>query len=138
MLGVRLIRAEVQSVPLSEFEALGENDILFIESSHVLRIGSDVQYEFLEILPRLRPGVLVHVHDVFLPVEYLRRWVMEERRFWNEQYLLQAFLAFNSAFQVVWGGAYMSLRNPDALRSAFPRHDLRNTSPGSFWIRRVR
>src|SRR5262249_34545280 len=65
----RLVARGVQEVPLSEFEALGENDIVFIDSSHVLKTGSDVQYEFLEILPRLRPGVLVHVHDIFLPAE---------------------------------------------------------------------
>jgi predicted O-methyltransferase YrrM len=135
--GVELHEAEVQAVPLSRFTDLEENDILFIDSSHVLRIGGDVQYEFLEILPRLRRGVLVQVHDVFLPAEYPRAWVVEQRRFWNEQYLLQAFLAFNRAFEVQWGGTYMHLRHPELLRQAFPSYDPARSLPGSFWIRRT-
>ena len=133
----RLVTAELQSVPLEEFTALGDGDVLFIDSSHVLRIGSDVQYEFLEILPRLRPGVLVHVHDVFLPDEYPRGWVMDEHRFWNEQYLLQAFLAFNQAFEVVWAGSYLNGRHPDRLAAAIPSYRDGETTPGSFWMRRV-
>ncbi|MGB8508947.1 MAG: class I SAM-dependent methyltransferase [Pyrinomonadaceae bacterium] len=134
----RLVRAKIQDVPLSEFELLGENDILFIDSSHVLKIGSDVQYEFLEVLPRLRPGVVVHVHDIFLPAEYPRKWVMEDRRFWTEQYLLQAFLAFNDSFEVLWGGSYMHLRHPDKLEAAFNSYDSRRNWPGSFWMRKTR
>jgi hypothetical protein len=134
----RLLEQPVQEVPLSEFRELTENDILFIESSHVLKLGSDVWYEFLEILPRLRPGVLVHVHDIFLPEEYPRRWTMENHYFWNEQYLLQAFLAFNERFRVVWAGRYMHSRHPEALRRAFPSYDQRSDFfPASFWMRRV-
>ncbi|HWE37991.1 MAG TPA: class I SAM-dependent methyltransferase [Isosphaeraceae bacterium] len=127
---------QVQDVPLSEFEALGENDILFIDSSHVLKLGSDVQYEFLEILPRLRPGVVAHVHDIFFPFEYRRDWPMEQSIFWNEQYLLQAFLAFNSAFEVLLSNSYIHHAHPDALRRAFDRYDPKVHHPGSFWMRR--
>src|SRR5690606_25350779 len=81
-----LLREDVQNVPLGRFEALEANDILFLDSSHVMKIGSDVQYEFFEIIPRLRPGVLVHFHDIFLPREYPREWVVDDQRFWNEQY----------------------------------------------------
>ena len=95
----RFIQSPVQKVPFAEFEKLGKNDILFIDSSHVLKIGGDVQYEYLEILPRLKPGVLVHIHDIFLPAEYPRTWVFDLFRFWNEQHLLQAFLAFNDKFE---------------------------------------
>lgn len=102
-----LICKEVQDVPLSEFEKLNENDILFIDSSHVLRIGNDVQYEYLEILPRLNKGVIVHAHDIFLPAEYPKEWILRDRRFWTEQYLLQAFLAFNKTYEVLWAGSYM-------------------------------
>lgn len=132
----RLIAAPVQSVPLEAFEALGDNDILFIDSSHVLRIGSDVQYEFLEILPRLRPGVHVHIHDIFLPAEYPERWVRREHFFWTEQYLLQAFLCYSRAFEVVWAGSYMHLNHPNELSSAFASYGPERR-PGSFWIRRV-
>jgi len=116
----RLIEQRVQDVELSELTALGENDILFIDSSHALKIGSDVRFLFLEVIPRLAPGVVVHVHDVFLPAEYPRQWVMGDHRFWNEQYLLQAFLAFNTTWEVLWAGSYMHLRHPDALAAAFP------------------
>jgi predicted O-methyltransferase YrrM len=132
-----VVREQVQNVPMSEFESLGENDILFIDSTHVLSIGSDVQYEFLEVLPRLRKGVVVHVHDIFMPREYPRTWVLDYHFFWTEQYLLQAFLAFNSAFEVLWGGNYVHTYHPDALKRAIGSYDPATTIPGSFWIRRV-
>jgi predicted O-methyltransferase YrrM len=131
-----LIQAPVQSVPLDRFAALGDTDILFIDSSHVAKVGSDVTYEVLEILPRLRPGVLVHFHDIFLPREYPRSWVVNELRFYNEQYLVQAFLSFNSAFEVIWSGHLMHLRHPDVVAAAFPSYaDVPNV-PGSLWVRR--
>jgi len=133
-----LIPAEVQDVPIHVFQELGEDDILFIDSSHVLRVGSDVQYLYLEVLPRLRPGVLVHVHDIFLPSEYPRSWVLDKRRFWTEQYVLQTFLAFNEAFRIVLAAGYLHLRRPDILESAFPSYDRALEWPGSFWMRRVR
>jgi len=134
----RLIEKKVQDVPLAEFEALGPNDILFIDSSHVLKIGSDVQFEFLEILPRLKPGVLVHVHDIFLPAEYPKNWVLQKQKFWTEQYLLQAFLAFNESFEVLWAGSFMHLNHPDELHAAFSSYDPARVAPGSFWMRRIK
>jgi predicted O-methyltransferase YrrM len=135
--GVELRAVPLQSVALSEFEALCQDDILFIDSSHVLKIGGDVQYEFLEILPRLARGVTVHVHDIFLPAEYPKAWVLGEHRFWTEQYLLQAFLAFNAAFKVIWAGHFMHGRHPEKLAAAFPSYDPARAMPGSFWMRRV-
>ena len=132
----RLLERRVQDVPLETFAELRENDVLFIDSSHVLAIGSDVQYEFLEIIPRLKPGVLVHVHDIFLPAEYPKPWVVAGR-FWDEQYLLQAFLAFNGNFEVLWAGHWMHLNHPDQLRAAFTTYDRAKAAPGSFWMRRV-
>ncbi len=130
------LRVPVQDVPLSEFLQLEENDILFIDSSHVLKTGGDVQYEFLEIIPRLAGRVLVHVHDIFLPAEYPRSWVIEKHRFWTEQYLLQAFLTYNSAFEVLWGGSFMHLNHPDELQRAFSSYEGGQCRPGSFWMRR--
>ena len=132
-----VIERRVQDVPLETFAQLRANDVLFIDSSHVLAIGTDVQYEFLEIIPRLAPGVLVHVHDVFLPAEYPKRWVVDGR-FWDEQYLLQSFLAFNDSFEVLWAGHWMHLTHPDALRRAFATYDPARNAPGSFWMRRVK
>ena len=133
----QLMAVPVEQVPLSYFDELGENDILFIDSSHVLRIGNDVQYLYLEVLPRLNPGVIVHVHDVFLPAEYPKDWIMRKRQFWTEQYLLQAFLAFNRGFEVLWSGSYMHLKHPDKLRSAFASDQHSGSHPGSFWMRRT-
>ncbi len=133
----RLIVREVEDVPLSEFKKLEENDILFIDSSHVLKIGNDVQYEYLEILPRLNKGVLVHIHDIFLPAEYPKKWIKELHRFWSEQYLLQAFLAFNNSFEVLWAGSYIHLNHPEKLARAFGSYNRGKTLPGSFWMRRV-
>ena len=133
-----LIPIKIEDVPLSKFDELRENGILFIDSSHVLRIGSDIQYEYLEILPRLKKGVIVHSHDIFLPAEYPKEWVMVEHRFWNEQYLLQAFLAFNSAFEVLWAGSYMHLKHPDKLESAFPSYKREERWPGSFWMKKIK
>jgi predicted O-methyltransferase YrrM len=135
----RLIQRPVQVVPLAEFEALEAGDILFIDSSHVSKVGSDVCYEFLEILPRLEPGVLVHVHDIFLPEEYPRSWIMDLHYFWNEQYLLQAFLAFNKGFRVLWAGRYMHVNTPALLDETFPsyRQFASDTFPSSFWMERT-
>lgn len=97
---VRIIDTPVQDVPLEEYDQLQADDILFIDSTHVSKAGSDVNHLFFEVLPRLAPGVYVHVHDIHFPFEYPKEWVLEGRA-WNEAYLLRAFLQFNSAFQIV-------------------------------------
>ena len=127
----------VQDTNNSLFTSLTENDVLFVDSSHVLRIDSDVRSLVLEVLPRLRPGVLVHFHDIFLPLHYPREWVVQEHRFWTEQYLLQAFLAFNRDFEVVWAGSHMHVHHSDALALAFSSYDPLTVWPGSFWISRA-
>ncbi len=132
-----LVGTLAQDIPLSRFDELEADDILFIDSSHVLKIGSDVQYLFLEVLPRLRTGVVVHVHDIFLPAEYREEWLRKQHWFWNEQYLLQAFLAFNNAFDVLWAASYMHLRHSEALAQAFPSYDRAASWPGSFWLRKI-
>lgn len=133
----RLTVRPVQELELSFFEALQENDMLFIDSSHVLKLGSDVQYLFNEVIPRVKKGVLIHFHDIFLPAEYPRAWIKKELRFYNEQYLLQAFLSFNSAFRVIWAGSYMHLSHPRTLEAAFSSYDASHTWPGSLWIQRT-
>jgi Methyltransferase domain len=129
-----LIEKKVQGIGLEFFSQLVSGDILFIDSSHTVKIGSDVNYLFLEVLPRLNPGVIVHVHDIFLPFEYRRDWVMNEFRFWTEQYLLQAFLTFNCEFDVLLANYYLSHYHQEQLQAAFP--DLPRWIGGSFWIRR--
>ena len=121
-----LIEKRVEDVDLDFFSQLGPGDILFIDSSHTVKIGGDVNYLFLEVLPRLKPGVIVHVHDIFLPFDYRRDWVMEEFRFWTEQYLLQAFLTFNSEFEVLMANSYLSHSHKEDLKTTFP-----NFTPGA-------
>ncbi len=135
----RLIEGNLQKVPLEEFERLEKNDILFIDSSHVLKIGSDVQYEFLEIVPRLQRGVLVHVHDIYFPLDYPERLIAKDFKFYNEQYLLQGFLAFNKEFEVLWASQYMYRRHFDVIEDHFfpdgksPENSEKSVS---FWMRR--
>ncbi|MFZ0011690.1 MAG: class I SAM-dependent methyltransferase [Halobacteriota archaeon] len=134
----RLIDEKVQRVDLSEFDKLCNNDILFIDSSHVAKIGSDVEYEYLEILPRLRKGVIVHFHDIYLPTEYPREDIYIRHLFWNEQYIFHAFLSFNDSFEVLWGGTYMHLNHSGALERAFSSYSKDKQWPTSFWIRKTK
>jgi hypothetical protein len=129
-----LIEKKVQDINLEFFSQLESADILFIDSSHTVKIGGDVNYLFLEVLPRLKPGVIVHVHDIFLPFEYRRDWVMEEFRFWTEQYLLQAFLSFNSEFEVLMANSYVAHRYMKDLKATFMNSPW--WGGGSFWMRR--
>jgi hypothetical protein len=132
----KLLPSKAENINLAKFEELGENDILFIDSSHVLKIGGDVKFLYLEVLPRIKRKVLVHCHDIFLPADYPQSWVLKDHRFWTEQYLLQAFLAFNTSFEVLWAGNYMRLKHPELLKKAFSTFDLTDVLVGSFWMRR--
>ncbi len=127
-----LIESRVEQVPLRTFERLEANDILFIDSSHVIRIGGDVLYEYLEILPQLNAGVIIHIHDIFMPHHYFKHWVLEEHRFWTEQYLVQAFLSFNKTFKILWAFGLMDAERPQELLRHFP--DSHTGHGSSLWI----
>lgn len=131
----RLLSTPVQQLPASETRSLAPGDILFIDSSHVLATGSDVEYEFRELIPSVQPGVLVHVHDVFTPRDYPKEWLMRSRLFWTEQYALELFLSFNSAFEVLWAGNFMRHAHADALDRSISSFG-KGVEPGSFWMRR--
>ena len=130
---VRLVAAEVQDAPMGVFEALGANDVLFIDSTHVSKVGSDVNHLVLEVLPRLAPGVHVHFHDVFHPFEYPEHWVRSGHA-WNEAYLLRAFLTMNAAYEVVLFNTFLEHFHEDYFVRRMPLC-LRNRG-GSIWIRR--
>lgn len=133
----RLIEAEVQDMPMDVFLALRAGDILFIDSSHIAKAGSDVNHLYFEILPRLAPGVRIHVHDVFLPHEYPKEWVLTEGRHWNEQYVLRALLMFSKGFRVLFGSSYAHHALPEELREALASPDGRIFDGGSLWIERT-
>ena len=131
-----LLQRPLEEVDLGLFQELGENDVLFIDSTHAVKCGGDVNRIYLEILPRIKAGVVIHIHDIFLPAEYPKKWLLDEHVFWTEQYLLQAFLAFNREFEVLWGGSYMHLEHSAELAEHFPSYGS-GAWPGSFWMRRV-
>ncbi len=132
-----VIVKKVQEVPLSVFETLERDDILFIDSSHVSKTGSDVNYLFFEVLPRLKPGVKIHVHDIFLPHEYLKDWVLTERRSWNEQYVLRALLMYSTAFRVLFGNSYAFAAMPELVKSALAHPKGHAFAGGSIWLERT-
>lgn len=129
----QLLVQPVQKVPLFQFEQLGQGDILFIDSSHVAKTGSDVVYEYLEILPRLRRGVIVHIHDICFPRDYPREWVMDRKTFWNEQYVLQALLSHSTKFKVLWCFSYLKAYGNDALNSTIPEFNPQQHA-GPIWL----
>lgn len=128
---VEIIEKPVQDVPLERFEELEASDVLFIDSTHVAKAGSDVVWLYLHVLPRLAPGVLVHVHDVHLGFEYPRLWVAQGRD-WNEQYMLAAFLAHNSAWQIRLMTGWLYTRADSPVPPS-----VRREPHGSLWMQRI-
>lgn len=131
---IEIVPKRVQDVEVGRFQELEANDILFIDSSHVLKVGSDVNYIVSEVLPSLRVGVYVHVHDVFYPFEYPRE-CFEAGWYWTEAYVLRAFLAFNSAFEIVLFNTFLEHFHRERFEGQMPLC-LKNEG-GSIWIRRI-
>ena len=131
---VRLVEARLQDVPLATFTQLQARDILFIDSTHVAKLDSDVNHFLFEIFPRLNPGVFIHIHDVFYPFEYPQSW-LEEGRGWNEQYALRAFLMFNPAFRIRLFNTYLYWKYRPWFELHMPAC-LRGPG-GSLWIEKV-
>jgi hypothetical protein len=130
---VRLHETEVQKVPLEVFDELEPNDILFVDSSHVAKIGSDVNHILFRVVPRLRADVLIHFHDIFYPFEYPMDWIREGRA-WNEAYLLRAFLQYNSHFEIVLFNNFTVHQWRDYIAAKAPL--MATNSGSSFWFRR--
>lgn len=138
-LDIQLIRTPVEQVEPSVFAELEDNDILFIDSSHMIRPQGDVLFEYLELLPILNSGVYVHIHDIRTPKDYWPAWLNREVRFWNEQYLVEAFLSFNDQYQIVAALNFLKHHYPTELANSCPVFGKRVDfwEPGSLWIRRV-
>lgn len=133
---IELVERKVQDVDPGMFESLDRGDVLFIDSSHVSKTGSDVNFMVFDVLPRLKAGVHIHFHDIFLPYEYPRDWIMERSLSWNEQYLLRALLMFSAdTFEVTLGCAYAVTQLGDLADPI--RNGLGGTG-GSFWITKVK
>lgn len=135
-LGIEILRKRVEDCPLETFTSLKAGDVLFIDSSHVVRPQGDVLFLYQEVLPRLAPGVIVHVHDIFTPRDYPEHWVLEKMLMWDEQYLLESFLTFNARFEIIGALNHLYHSHFDALAKALPimkEHPTR--APMSFWMR---
>jgi predicted O-methyltransferase YrrM len=123
-------------VAVEEMAALAPGDILFVDTTHTVKVGSEVNYLILEVLPQLQSGVIVHFHDIFLPFEYPRAWLEERGYYWAEQYLLQAFLACNPHFDVLFASHYLARTQPERLRELIPAAEATDKPPASIWLRR--
>lgn len=135
-LKLSVIREKVEEVEIAFFERLQEDDILFIDSSHIIRPHGDVLFEYLEVLPALKPGVIVHIHDIFSPRNYPNPWVEGEIRLWNEQYLLEAFLSHNTSWSVIGAVNYLHHNHSEKLCEVAP-YIKPEREPGSFYIRKT-
>jgi hypothetical protein len=131
---LKIVRSRAQDVDLGLVRALEPNDILFIDSTHVAKGGSDVNFHFFETLPALKAGVFIHFHDIFYPFEYPEPWFFDENRSWNEIYVLRAFLMHNSAYKIQFFNDFMARIHPE-LMATVPRFGL--NSGGAIWLQRT-
>jgi hypothetical protein len=130
-----LLISDLQDVPTEKFQELQANDILFIDSSHIGKMGSDVNDYLFRILPVLNSGVLIHIHDIPYPFEYPSQWIDKENRSWNEAYLLRAFLQYNRAFKIIYFSHYMVRRHQDLILEQLP--EVMRNGGASIWLKKV-
>jgi hypothetical protein len=131
---VEIIASDVQDVKPHVFDDLQQNDFLFIDSTHIVKTGSDVVYELFDVLPRLRPGVIVHFHDVFYPFEYPREWVINRNYSWNELYTLRAFLMSNRNWEIMFFNDYFVYTERSRVERDAPQ--ILENPGGGLWLRR--
>ena len=131
-----LRRRAAESIAVHEIEELGPSDILFVDTTHVVRLGGDVNHIVLDLLPSLRPGVLVHFHDIWLPYEYHPGLTRYHGVYWTEQYLLQALLSGNPGFEILFATHAVAVEQSARFRRLVPRYTGANY-PTSFWLRRL-
>ena len=130
-----ILETNLESVRGTIFEELAENDMLFVDSSHVCKTGSDVNKIIFEILPKLKSNVLVHFHDIFFPFEYPKSWVLDWNAFgWNEDYFLRAFLMYNTSFEIVFFNTFLEHFHKERFMATMP--DCLKNLGGSLWIRK--
>jgi hypothetical protein len=129
----RMHEQPVQLEPLSTFEALRPRDIVFYDGSHCVRTASDVNWVFFEVLPRLAPGVWIHIHDLMWPEDYPTHWVLDTGLSWNEQYLVQAFLMGNAFYRVRLGVKMLSVLRREEVKALYPD----GFQGGSVWLEKV-
>jgi predicted O-methyltransferase YrrM len=133
---IQLIKNFVQNVELEIYKSLEKNDILFIDSSHVSKLGSDLNHIMFEILPILKEGVIIHFHDVFYPFELPKKWINERKWYWNENYILRAFLMNNSKYEILAFNSFLHLKKKEWFEKEMPNCLLGCDETGSIWIQK--
>ena len=131
---IEIIQKKLQNVEVSKFSELNAGDILFIDSTHVSKIDSDVNHIFFEVLPTLKKGVYIHFHDIFYPFEYPKEWILEGRA-WNEAYMLRAFLQHNQDYEIVFFNTFLELFYKDKFVEKMPLC-MKNMG-GSIWLKKI-
>ncbi len=134
---IDLKREKVENIPVEFFKQLQEDDILFIDSSHIIRPENDVLFEYLEILPALNKGVIIHIHDIFSPRHYRSDWLQNDLRLWNEQYLLEAFLYYNDSFEIMYSLNYLKTNHFTATQQTLTNLSPKD-QPASIWLRKIK
>ena len=131
---IEIISRKLQDVEVDKFASLSSGDILFVDSTHVSKVDSDVNYIFFEILPSLTNGVYIHFHDIFYPFEYPKEWIYEGRA-WNENYILRAFLQYNRAFKVIFCNTFLEHFYEVEFMSEMPL--CMKNKGGSIWLKKI-
>jgi hypothetical protein len=132
--GITLVRERIEKIDLDWASELSEGDLLFVDSSHMIRPQGDVLTEYLQIFPKLKKGVYVHIHDIFTPRDYLKSWIVDDVRFWNEQYLLEALLSNTNRYEIVAALNFLKHEHYDQLQKVCPYLTM-NREPGSFYFK---
>ena len=132
----QVITSAIQEVDNDIFKKLESNDILFIDSSHISKVGSDLNHILFEILPVLKPGVLIHFHDIFYPFELPEKWILERKWFWNENYILRAFLTENKRYDIINFNTYLHSEYRSWFNDNMPACLIKEDTTGSIWIRK--
>jgi predicted O-methyltransferase YrrM len=141
----QLIQKPVQEVDLGIFQQLSHNDILFIDSTHVAKIDSDVNHLLFHVLPSLKKGVLIHFHDIFYPFEYPKEWVYNGRA-WNEAYMLRNFLQYNNKFKIEFFNTFLQHFHQNLFAAEMPLclkgveydwNGINIWTGGSIWLRKL-
>ena len=134
---VKILTEKIQNVDQTIFDELNAGDFLLIDTSHVTKAGGDVNHIYFTILPLIKKGVFIHIHDIFFPFEYPKKWIVEERRSWNEVYFLRAFLAYNKSFSIIWFNSYMEKKQKCFFEQKMPLFLQRNeTVCGGIWLQK--
>ena len=131
--GIEVIRKKIEDVDDTVVTKLNKNDILFIDSSHIIKPQGDILKIYLEILPKLQPGVIIHIHDIFTPRDYPEKWLKEENRFYNEQYIIETLLDHSNRYKILCSLNFLKNEYFNDLKNVCP-YLIKENEPGSIYL----